>query len=46
MIKPFDFYDYRKDNFRQKKIVQDAFITLTAPLLMLVGMLISWFLWH
>jgi hypothetical protein len=39
---PFDFYDYRKHHFRKKKMVQDAFILLTAPLLMLVGMLIAW----
>jgi hypothetical protein len=44
IMDPFDFYDYRKHNFRKKKMVQDAFIVLTAPLLMLVGMLIARFL--
>lgn len=42
----FEFYEYRKGNFRKKKMVQDAFIVLAAPLLMLVGMLILWFLYH
>jgi hypothetical protein len=42
----FDFYDYRKDDFRKKKMVQDAFVIFTAPLLMLVAMLILWFFSH
>jgi hypothetical protein len=42
----FEFYDYRKKKFHRNKIVQDVFIVLTAPVLMLVGMVISWFLWH
>jgi hypothetical protein len=38
------FYDYRKYDPRKKKMVQDAFILLLAPVLLLVGMLIAFFL--
>jgi hypothetical protein len=41
----FEFYTYHKKNYRKKKMVQDAFIALTAPLLMLIGMLIAKFLY-
>src|SRR5205823_3980967 len=47
IMNPFDVSDYRNHNYRRKKkVVQDAFITLTAPLLMLVAILIAWFLWY
>jgi hypothetical protein len=41
MMKRFDFHGHRK-----KEMVQDAFIALIPPLLMLVGMLIASFVSH
>jgi hypothetical protein len=44
MMKRFDFHGHRKKD--KKEMVQDAFIALILPLLMLVGMLIASFVSH
>jgi hypothetical protein len=44
MMKWFDFHGHRKKD--KKEMVQDAFIALIPPLLMLVGMLIASFVSH